>query len=126
MAKRKPAAKDKPIVNPAAEANADPPQNFEYALTELQQVVEDLETGRLGLEDSLSRFEHGMSLLRSCYSRLNQAEQRVEILTSSDEENLTTAPFDVSSTASTSTVGRGTRTDSAESEGSSDSEQALF
>ncbi|MEO1998556.1 MAG: exodeoxyribonuclease VII small subunit [Planctomycetaceae bacterium] len=126
MAKRKPAAKDKSTANPDTEANAAQPQNFEDALAELQQVVEDLETGRLGLEESLSRFEHGMSLLRSCYSRLNQAEQRVEILTSSDEENLTTAPFAASSTASTSTMGRGTRADLTESEGSSDSEQALF
>jgi exodeoxyribonuclease VII small subunit len=122
MAKRKPKQKKG--------ADAEQAQSFESALTDLQQVVEDLETGRLGLEESLSRFEHGTALLRSCYARLNQAEQRVEILTASDGDELTTAPLDATSTAHTSSVNPGTRgssqTASADSDDSQDEEKSLF
>src|SRR4029077_1584254 len=60
------------------------PPTFEGALTELQKIVHDLEEGNLGLETSLSRFEEGIRLLRSCYRILEQAEQKIEILTGVD------------------------------------------
>ena len=72
---------------------------FEGALAELQQIVHDLEEGELGLETSLSRFEEGIRLLRSCYRILEEAEQKIEILTGMDAEgNAVTEPFDASAT----------------------------
>lgn len=125
MAKRKSSARKTDTKKVPTEPSTEDPLSFEDALTELQHVVEDLETGRLGLEESLSRFEQGMTLLRSCYSRLNQAEQRVEILTSADEDEISTAPFDTSSTASTSTIGQASANPKDSKDGT-DSEQALF
>ena len=125
MAKRKSSARKTDTKKVPTEPSTEDPLSFEDALTELQHVVEDLETGRLGLEESLSRFEQGMTLLRSCYSRLNQAEQRVEILTSADEDEISTAPFDTSSTASTSTIGQASAKPKDSKDGT-DSEQALF
>lgn len=76
--------------------------SFEAALAELQGIVHDLEEGQIGLEASLSRFEQGVHLLKNCYRILEQAEQRIEILTGTDADgNLETAPFDAQATMET-------------------------
>ena len=78
---------------------AEPPRSFESALAVLQQIVHELEEGNLGLEASLARFEEGIHLLRSCHQILEQAEQRIEILTGTDAAgNPQLAPFDATAT----------------------------
>jgi len=79
--------------------NAETP-TFEAALAELQRIVTDLENGSVGLEESLARFERGVSLLKTCYATLEHAEQRIELLvgTKADGTPLT-EPFDGSATA---------------------------
>ncbi|MFL5331014.1 MAG: exodeoxyribonuclease VII small subunit [Gemmataceae bacterium] len=62
-----------------------PPPSFEAALTELEQVLRDLEDGSMTLDASLSRYEQGVGLLRACYERLQQAEQKIQLLTGLDE-----------------------------------------
>ncbi len=54
--------------------------NFEDALARLEQIVEELESGDLGLESALSAFEEGVSLSRRCSGQLEDAERRIEIL----------------------------------------------
>ena len=76
---------------------------FEDSLAELQQIVQSLEDGSQGLEESLQQFERGIGLLRSCYALLESAEQKIEILTGFDAEGKPlTEAFDASSTLSTS------------------------
>ncbi|SFQ18383.1 Exodeoxyribonuclease VII small subunit [Geopseudomonas sagittaria] len=65
--------------------------DFEQSLTELQTLVERLESGELSLEDSLAAFEQGIRLTRECQGALSQAEQKVQILLGQSGE---TAPFD--------------------------------
>lgn len=73
---------------------------FEVSLTQLQQIVAELEDGSAGLEHSLLRFEEGMRLLRGCYRILENAEQRIELLVRIDPEgNPVTTPFDATATA---------------------------
>lgn len=73
--------------------------SFENALVELQQIVEQLESGALGLEDSLRQYERGAALLRHCYGLLESAERRIEILTGQNAEGEPlTAPFDATAT----------------------------
>ena len=55
-------------------------KNFEIALEELEQVVEQLETGELPLEDSLSAFEKGVGLVKFCQQKLDEVEKKVELL----------------------------------------------
>ena len=75
------------------------PIPFEDALGELQQIVSALETGQVSLEQSLSQFERGVSLVSHCKSLLDQAHQRVEIVVSRQASGVVeTAPFDVSAT----------------------------
>jgi exodeoxyribonuclease VII small subunit len=69
--------------------------SFEQALIDLEQIVHDLEDGRLSLEESLARYERGVGLLKRCYGLLQQAEQRIRVLTGVDESGRAiTAPFD--------------------------------
>lgn len=78
---------------------SDDQPSFEQSLTELQRIVTELEEGSLGLEESMQRFERGMALLRGCYQALQQAEQRIEILTGFDAEgNPVLSDFDATAT----------------------------
>ncbi len=72
---------------------------FEEALSDLQTIVGQLEEGELGLEESLEQYEKGTGLLRHCFSVLQNAEQRIELLTGEDADgNLIAEPFDASAT----------------------------
>lgn len=53
---------------------------FSEALAELEAIVAALESGQLDLEDSIARYERGVSLLRACQAKLAEAEQRVTML----------------------------------------------
>ena len=69
--------------------------SFEDSLQALQGIVESLESGSLGLEESLARFEEGIGLLKTCNNVLEQAEQRIETLTGVDSNgNPITEPLD--------------------------------
>ena len=54
--------------------------DFEKALVELEALVEKMEKGDLGLEESLKHFERGVALTRACQKALSEAEQKVQIL----------------------------------------------
>ena len=72
---------------------------FEEALRELSSIVGSLEDGSLPLEESMLQFERGIGLLRNCYSVLEQAEQRIEILTSVSEDGaIETTTFNAEAT----------------------------
>lgn len=72
------------------------PLSFEASLTELNRLVEALESGQLSLEASLQAFEQGVKLTRECQLALTQAEQRVKTLLQVDGESvLVDAPSDL-------------------------------
>jgi len=53
---------------------------FEDALLTLEEVVNNLEKGNLSLDESLAKFEEGISLSRMCNKKLKEAKQKVEKL----------------------------------------------
>ncbi|MBA2709497.1 MAG: exodeoxyribonuclease VII small subunit [Tatlockia sp.] len=63
------------------------PIHFEKSMTELEEIVMQLEKGELSLEDSLKQFEKGITLARSCQEVLNHAEQKIEKLVASSSES---------------------------------------
>jgi exodeoxyribonuclease VII small subunit len=63
-------------------------KRFESALEELEQIVEQLESGELSLEDSLSAFEKGVRLVRFCNQKLNEVEKKIEMLVRDKEGKL--------------------------------------
>jgi len=54
--------------------------NLEKALAELEDLVDELESGDLPLEKAMKKFEEGIKLTRGCQAALKDAEQKVEIL----------------------------------------------
>ena len=61
---------------------------FESSLEELEDIVENMESGELSLEASLKAFEKGITLTRECQEALNQAEQKVKVLMSTDDNEI--------------------------------------
>ncbi len=56
---------------------------FEDAIKELKVLVDKIEQGELGLEDSLEQYERGMVLIRHCREQLAKAEKRIEKISNS-------------------------------------------
>jgi exodeoxyribonuclease VII small subunit len=54
---------------------------FEGAMDRLEKIVEQMESGKLPLEDLIVRYEEGMKLVKTCQERLANAEQKIEIIT---------------------------------------------
>lgn len=55
--------------------------SFEAAIARLEEIVRALESGRTMLDESLSLFEEGVSLVKLCNERLDGAEQKIKMLT---------------------------------------------
>jgi len=69
-------------------------RKFEDALKRLEEIVAALEGGDLDLEESLAMFEEGIKLSRWCTAKLNEAEQRIEMLVEEGDEPPTRRPFE--------------------------------
>lgn len=61
-------------------APAEATLSFEQAMQELEALVANMEKNELSLEASLKDFERGVELTRLCQSALQQAEQKIQIL----------------------------------------------
>jgi exodeoxyribonuclease VII small subunit len=59
---------------------------FEESLTELETIVHSLEQGDLDLEQSMSLFERGLGLSKVSQIKLENAEQKIQILLNKDGE----------------------------------------
>ena len=85
-------AKKKSVRKTKSEAAAIP---FEQSFQDLQEIVAQLEQGQLSLDESLTKYEQGIQRLRNCYSALDQAERKIELLVELDEQGrMVTRPFD--------------------------------
>lgn len=58
---------------------------FEDAMTELEQLVGQIESGQLPLEQSLAAYKRGSELLLHCQKSLADVEQQVRILNESNQ-----------------------------------------
>lgn len=77
MAKKKTARKSKSDTSDAP---------FEQSFQQLQEIVAQLEQGHLTLGDSLKKYEQGIQHLRNCYSALDQAERKIQLLVDLDDQ----------------------------------------
>jgi exodeoxyribonuclease VII small subunit len=67
-------------------------QDFDRALGEVEKIIERIESGQIGLEQSITEYERGARLLRQCRDRLVKAEQRVKDLTEQLRAEAASAP----------------------------------
>lgn len=52
-------------------------KKFEEILTELNEIVKELESGNLSLEDSIEKYKKGMELSNTCKKLLEEAKEVV-------------------------------------------------
>lgn len=68
-------------------------KTFEQSMTELEDIVSKLEAGDITLDASLELFEKGIKLANFCQKKLDEAEKKVKVLTSSDDGEIIEKDF---------------------------------
>ena len=71
-----------------------PKLNFEVTCTQLAATINKLEDEQASLEESLTAFEQGITLVRQAQKALLEAEQRVQLLLETDGDPISTAFVD--------------------------------
>jgi exodeoxyribonuclease VII small subunit len=69
-------------------------ESFETYLTQVEDAVKSLESGKLKLEESIEKYESGIKALRQCYSILDQAEKKIQLLVREKDGSLTAKDFE--------------------------------
>lgn len=70
--------------------NTDTLPSLEASLAEVSELIDKMEHTDLTLEQSLSQFERGITLIKHCQKILSEAEQKVQILIqANNQETLT-------------------------------------
>ena len=64
---------------------------FEQALAKLEQIVTEIEEGKVPLEESIERYAKGIALIKQCREILDAAEKDIQILVKGQDETLTPA-----------------------------------
>jgi exodeoxyribonuclease VII small subunit len=70
-------------------------KSFEQALKLLEQIVVELESGDLPLEQALRKFEEGMELSRFCAQKLEETERKITQLIQEGDGAVVEKPFDI-------------------------------
>lgn len=60
--------------------------SFEENMEALEKTVQELENGNLNLEDSIKKFEEGITLSKKCNDILEEAEKRITVLIKKDNK----------------------------------------
>src|SRR5206468_11324112 len=79
--------------------------NLEGAMARLEKIVEQMESGKLPLEDLMVRYEEGMNLVTGCQERLAKAEQKIEIIARNSAGKTIVKDFEPTPEAATPTEG---------------------
>lgn len=82
--------------DPATDSSNQQPLRFEQAIDQLEDLVEQIESGEVGLEDALARYEQGQALVKRCRGILDQAEQKIAELTIDADGQPQASPDDLS------------------------------
>ena len=82
-----------------------PELNFEAAMDRLEAIVEQMESGKMQLEELIVRYEEGMKLVKTCQERLTSAEQRIEMITRNHAGKPVVQPFAPAAAAAASSAG---------------------
>lgn len=72
---------------------------FEQAIDQLETIVDEIESGEAGLEESIKRYEVGMKLVARCRAILDSAEKKITELTANDDGELVEVELDEDETS---------------------------
>jgi len=68
-------------------------KSFEQSLKQLEQIVTELESGNLPLEQALKKFEEGMELSKFCAQKLDETERKITLLMQDNAGQPVEKPF---------------------------------
>lgn len=69
-------------------------KTFESTLTDLEEIVRELESGTLSLEASIKKFEAGMACSRFCLEKLDETEAKITLLMKNSQGKPVEGPFE--------------------------------
>lgn len=67
--------------------------DFETSLKELEEIVEQLETSDMALDETLAKYEKGIKIYKQCYQILEKAEKKINILLKNSTGDIRTEEF---------------------------------
>ncbi len=70
-----------------------PKMSFEKSIQQLEEIIQELESGDLPLEKAMQRFEAGIGLSKRCSKMLDETEKKISILVQETNGTLTEKPF---------------------------------
>jgi exodeoxyribonuclease VII small subunit len=68
-------------------------KTIEQAIKQLEQIVQDLESGDMPLEKAIKKFEEGVQLSKFCSQKLDETEKRITILMQNSDGKIAEVPF---------------------------------
>ncbi|UCG05757.1 MAG: exodeoxyribonuclease VII small subunit [Desulfobacterales bacterium] len=68
-------------------------KTFEQSMKQLEQIVQELESGDIPLEKAIKKFEEGVQLSKSCSKMLEETEKKISILLTNTAGEITEVPF---------------------------------
>jgi exodeoxyribonuclease VII small subunit len=69
-------------------------KSFEAALKELEEIVKQMESGDLSLEDSVKKYESGMKISKFCLDLLDKTEKKITLVTRDQDGRIKQEPFE--------------------------------
>ncbi len=73
--------------------------DFETSLKKLEEIVEQLETNDLSLDETLAKYESGIKIYKQCYQSLEKAEKKINILLKNTAGETRTEEFKLKNSA---------------------------
>ncbi len=64
---------------------------FEQALEKLEEIVSQIEQGKVSLEESIERYAEGIKLIGQCRTILDKAERKIQLLAKGEDAALSAA-----------------------------------
>lgn len=71
--------------------------SFEDIMKSLESIANELESGKLNLDESVEKFEEGIKLSKKCNEILDKAEKKISILVSGNENEVKEQDFNIES-----------------------------
>jgi exodeoxyribonuclease VII small subunit len=68
-------------------------KSFEQSLKQLEQIVHELESGELQLEQAIRKFEEGIELSKFCAQKLEETERKITLLMQESNGAVVEKPF---------------------------------
>ena len=68
-------------------------KTFEQSMKQLEQIVQELESGDLPLEKAIKKFEAGIQLTKFCARKLDETEKKITLLSEDENGNVVESPF---------------------------------